>query len=409
MTILDDYVAGGTGYEGFEAELKDFCKNTVVYRVTNCGFTLMSFKRSMNKLYEFYGLNKDAIHDFNNGKTDLHTYCIKANNAEDEALLSEVKRTSGMILVYGNQLSMFVSRNAVSQLAANAGATGLSRRHSLCRSLYLAEGLFAPDKNSYGDRLAESVLVCRTQRVPATNPTAVRKVFAIMGKNYNYTSLNTAKEVIDHILAEGHPLGCPEVKEWSFTHEKMQVHLEFPALSVRYEDGQGMQDVIIPGFTITDSDTGHSSFCVNLTFRIGGCPKRVILDGRQWMHTASINLDEVYLFLYKEFMPRLDGLQSSLEKKQGNMVTFSKDNFRCWEKALHIVGMIGKKNEMKLAEMFFGQFESDSEHSEYEMVRFFIVSGSKLDLLPYAADNFALAGGKAPFVEDGQVVTPWED
>lgn len=409
MTILDDYVANGTGYDGFVAELDDFCKNTVAYRVTNCGFVLMSFKRSIGKMYEFYKLSRDTVADFNNGKTDLGTYCFQAKTEEDEALLNEVKRTSGLILVYGNRLSMFVSQNAVSQLAINAGATGLSRKHSLCRSLYLAEGLFTPDKSIYGNKLSESVLVCRTQKVANNKSAVVRKVFAIMGKNYNYMSLNTSKEVIEYVIANSHPLGRPEVKEWFFTHEKMRVHLEFPALSGVYKNEQGMTDAIIPGFTITDSDTGHSSFCVSLTYRLGGCSKSVVLNSRQWMHTASISLDEIYNFLYQDFALYLKDLQKYFQKKQSNMIIFSKDTIKSWTKALHVVSMIGKKNEMKLTEMFFELFEKDSEHSEYEIMRFFVVAGDKLDLLPYAADNFALAGGKAPFVENGQIATPWED
>lgn len=409
MVLLDNYRASGSGYESFVAELEDFEKNTAMYRISNCGITLLSFKEKDNGLYSFYKIDMESVAQFNNGNTTIPVVKIPARTQEDIDMFTEVEKTSGLLLLYG-KLIMFVSQDAVSSLAERAEVRGNQlQRYSLARNLFIAEGLFNPEKRGKDGKPLQSTLICRRQQITNNQNAFIRKVFADMGERFVYSPLSNMKKVIDAVF-ENHPFGPCEVKKWMFTHKEASVQVEFPAMGKKIQENYNLPHKLIPGFMLVDSDTGHSSFKVRTTFRIEGAKEAAYLDEKQWNHTSPIKVNEIVSYVSEEVVEDFYDVPESLFAKTKKPISPKKADatFRKWSRELQITGAIGKKNEQILMKQLKESVPVDGLN-EYKLARAFLTSIEGQKLLPYAEENLRLAVGKAPFIGGKDLVVKWEN
>lgn len=309
--LLDGYRVYGSELENLREnneKMEGVTKDLVVrpYDITFLSYCDIPERQEVGKT-TFYKLDKPRIEDFLRG-IPLATGTVDNSIFGNEAVLDELKSTSGLCLVIGG-LPYIVSAMAIPTFTIQAEVKGdmTIQVNNVIRDMHLADAIYRKNKNIH--------LVYREEEIEGMT---VRKVFAGLGAAYKLIPQTIVTKTIDKLIEDG-TMGTPFVQHFDIDHGYTTAYVTLPEIGEEIADEYKLSGEIVPGLYISTSDIGASSVIIRGIYKKGS--STVITDEVMLRHIGSITPEMILKEADEKIFSGIRKLPEALANLMGIEVT----------------------------------------------------------------------------------------
>lgn len=356
MNLLDTYSLTGTEKADFEKAVKEMAEVTKTMTIN----TEMIQSLSVCNLKEFENEDTQAFYMLGNlqldklmsgGKMQVGRV-YKSSFGED--ILNEMKNSTNLCFLIDKE-KYPVSSLALLTLTARAGVTGEStfNRQNLIRNMHIADTL---------QRGGKTTIVYREEN-------GVKKIFAVMGRAYNYIPQTILLDIIT-LIDKDKKLGISSPVCWGISHSITSYMETFPEAAEDFERTYGIKDKT-PGIIIETSDIGYCSVTVKSVLKTKG--SYVVMDEIKFQHTPKTTPERIITAIDKDIFDKIRNLPECLMTLMGISLNYD-EAVKITKKAIDGIPRkcLSKERTKELKACIIEEYSPEISYTLYDVADKFI-------------------------------------
>lgn len=267
MTLTDNFKAQGNNMESFAETMNELDLSTKTVNVDGSDIALLSLVKKSGNECSFRLISEDTI-EYLTERKPLPGITVKNMDAD---LTDEMQWSCGFMMNIRHHLH-FISPTVLSTLYKLIELpSAVMKEPSICRDLFLTDRLVWKENLNFLIREDE---------------TGYRKLFHIFGKNYVYQENRLMTDIAEALL-KNEQFGKGVVRSWKTSHFLTNMKVEYPDAANKLKKKYHLQDKIIPGYTLYNSQTGESSFVLGFTLRKEGTEFPIMVTEASFEHSRK--------------------------------------------------------------------------------------------------------------------------
>lgn len=255
-----------------------------------------------------------------------------------------------------DDLLILTEKNAVTLISDEAYRTMLVRFNLSCDGMLtktLARNVMIAERLYHYEDVVSTVVTRRNEK-------GYEKVMAVLSEKYTHIPQTILSEVITE-LEKSEKLKC---MDFSVDNRISYINLRFSEKEKEVRDVYKIEDAI-PGIYLATSDTGDCSITAKAFFNFGG--SKVYVGDVTRRHEGNIDKDVLLNDIKKSLFPMYTIIPDKLIALMGVEIADPKKAIKKALKHIHLVKLIGKKNEMLISEQLLDEVSPAVKYTGYDI------------------------------------------